>query len=206
MSPSSPAPAADLANISPAPSRARAPTWSSPAATSTTACRLKKRFRKSAARAVSLELDVRDPESIERMADAAEEAFGKIDILVNNAGMNVRKPALDVTWDDWNPILDTNLRGSFFVAQAVARRMIARGYGRIINIGSVTSVVRLCGPWPLRRQPRRHPAADHEPRRRLGQARHHRQLPRARLVQDRAEQGACTKTKNGSSISAIAFP
>src|SRR5260221_5229678 len=91
-------------------------------------------------RAVSLELDVRNQESIERMAAEAEKAFGHLDILVNNAGCNVRKPALDVTWDDWNLILDTNLRGSFFAAQAVARRMIARGYGRIINIGSVTSV------------------------------------------------------------------
>jgi NAD(P)-dependent dehydrogenase (short-subunit alcohol dehydrogenase family) len=91
-------------------------------------------------RAVSLELDVRDLGSIERMVGAAEEAFDKIDILVNNAGMNIRKPALEVTWDDWNAILDTNLRGSFFVAQAVARRMVPRGYGRIINIGSVTSV------------------------------------------------------------------
>ena len=99
-------------------------------------------------RAVSLELDVRDHASIERMAAAAEEAFGHLDILVNNAGCNVRKPALEVTWDDWNLILDTNLRGSFFVAQAVARRMIARGYGRIINIGSVTSVAGFAGLAP----------------------------------------------------------
>ena len=99
-------------------------------------------------RAVSVELDVRDQASIERMAAAAEAAFGHIDILVNNAGCNVRKPALDVTWDDWNLILDTNLRGSFFVAQAVARRMIARQYGRIINIGSVTSVAGYAGLGP----------------------------------------------------------
>ena len=99
-------------------------------------------------RTVSLELDVRNLESIERMAAEAEKAFGRLDILVNNAGCNVRKPALDVTWDDWNLILDTNLRGSFFVAQAVARRMIARGYGRIINIGSVTSVAGYAGLGP----------------------------------------------------------
>jgi NAD(P)-dependent dehydrogenase (short-subunit alcohol dehydrogenase family) len=99
-------------------------------------------------RAVSLELDVRNLESIERMVSEAEKAFGQLDILVNNAGCNVRKPALDVTWDDWNLILDTNLRGSFFVAQAVARRMIARGYGRIINIGSVTSVAGYAGLGP----------------------------------------------------------
>jgi gluconate 5-dehydrogenase len=99
-------------------------------------------------RAISLELDVRDQQSIEHMASAAEDAFGHLDILVNNAGCNVRKPALDVTWDDWNLILDTNLRGSFFVAQAVARRMIPRQYGRIINIGSVTSVAGYAGLAP----------------------------------------------------------
>jgi gluconate 5-dehydrogenase len=99
-------------------------------------------------RTVSLDLDVRNLESIEQMVSEAEKAFGRLDILVNNAGCNVRKPALDVTWDDWNLILDTNLRGSFFVAQAVARRMIARGYGRIINIGSVTSVAGYAGLGP----------------------------------------------------------
>ncbi|HKE23174.1 MAG TPA: SDR family oxidoreductase, partial [Bryobacteraceae bacterium] len=99
-------------------------------------------------RAVCLELDVRKQESIERFAAAAEAAYGHLDILVNNAGCNVRKPALEVTWDDWNLILDTNLRGSFFVAQAVARRMIPRGYGRIINIGSVTSVAGYRGLGP----------------------------------------------------------
>jgi NAD(P)-dependent dehydrogenase (short-subunit alcohol dehydrogenase family) len=99
-------------------------------------------------RALSLELDVRDQASINSMVASAEEAFGHIDILVNNAGCNIRKPAIDVTWDDWNQILDTNLRGSFFVAQAVARRMIPRKYGRIINIGSVTSVAGYAGLAP----------------------------------------------------------
>ena len=97
---------------------------------------------------ISLDLDVRHHDSIERMVAAADQAFGHVDILVNNAGCNIRKPALDVTWDDWNQILDTNLRGSFFVAQAVARRMISRQYGRIINIGSVTSVAGYAGLAP----------------------------------------------------------
>src|SRR5262245_66522818 len=99
-------------------------------------------------RARSLPLDVRNQQSIERMAADAEAAFGHLDILVNNAGCNVRKPALEVSWEDWNLVLDTNLRGSFFVAQAVARRMIPRGYGRIINIGSVTSVAGYAGLGP----------------------------------------------------------
>ena len=99
-------------------------------------------------RVLPLELDLRDPESIRALAPAASSRFAKIDILVNNAGCNVRKPALDVTWDDWNLVLDTNLRGSFFVAQAFAKGMVERGYGRIINIGSVTSVFGYAGIAP----------------------------------------------------------
>ncbi len=93
-------------------------------------------------------LDVRDYYSIQNAVAAIEEHFGHIEILVNNAGCNIRKPALEVTWDDWNTVLDTNLRGSFFMAQAVARGMIQRGYGRIINIGSVTSVAGYAGLGP----------------------------------------------------------
>lgn len=99
-------------------------------------------------RAVPLALDVRDHASIQRAVEDAHAALGTIDILVNNAGCNIRKPAVDVTWDDWNTILDTNLRGPFFVAQAVARHMITRRYGRIINIGSVTSVAGYAGLGP----------------------------------------------------------
>jgi NAD(P)-dependent dehydrogenase (short-subunit alcohol dehydrogenase family) len=105
-------------------------------------------MRSMGRRVASLELDVRDEASIKQMAAEAQAAFGQVHILVNNAGCNVRKPALDVTWDDWNLILDTNLRGSFFVAQAIARGMIERGYGRIINIGSVTSVFGYAGLGP----------------------------------------------------------
>ena len=99
-------------------------------------------------RVLPLALDVRDADSIQKMANAAAAHYGKIDILVNNAGCNIRKPALDVTWDDWNTILDTNLRGTFFVAQAVARHMIPRKYGRIINLGSVTCVAGYAGLAP----------------------------------------------------------
>lgn len=99
-------------------------------------------------RVTGIALDVRDEASIREMARQAEAAFGQVHILVNNAGCNVRKPALDVTWDDWNLVLDTNLRGSFFVAQVIARGMIERGYGRVINIGSVTSVFGYAGLAP----------------------------------------------------------
>ncbi len=95
-----------------------------------------------------LEMDVRSQASIEAAVEETIDAHGRIDILVNNAGCNRRKPALDVTWDDWNTILETNLRGTFFVAQAVARHMIREGYGRIINIGSLTSVAGYAGLGP----------------------------------------------------------
>ena len=99
-------------------------------------------------RAFPLALDVRRAESILAMVEKAVAHFGKIDILVNNAGCNVRKPALEITWDDWNLVLDTNLRGTFFVSQAVAQRMIPKKYGRIINIGSVTCVAGYAGLGP----------------------------------------------------------
>ena len=99
-----------------------------------------------------LTLDVRDKDSIAAFGPAAEAAAselgGRVDILVNNAGCNIRKPALDVSWDDWNTVVDTNLRGAFFVAQTVARGMVERGYGRIINISSVTSVFGYAGLAP----------------------------------------------------------
>jgi NAD(P)-dependent dehydrogenase (short-subunit alcohol dehydrogenase family) len=99
-------------------------------------------------RALPLALDVRDFDSIQKMASAAVDHYGKIDVLVNNAGCNIRKPALDVSWEDWNTVVDTNLRGAFFVAQAVARHMIPRKYGRVINIGSVTCVSGYAGMAP----------------------------------------------------------
>ncbi len=99
-------------------------------------------------RAVPVALDVCDYASIQRMAEEAHRAYGKIDILVNNAGCNVRKSAVDVTWDDWNLVVETNLRGTFFVSQAVARTMIPNRHGRIINIGSVTSVFGSAGIAP----------------------------------------------------------
>ena len=99
-------------------------------------------------KALPLQLDVCNYESIQKMVNMACEKYGKIDILVNNAGCNIRKPALDIMWDDWNLVLDTNLRGSFFVAQAVAKKMIPRRYGRIINIGSVTCVFGYAGLAP----------------------------------------------------------
>ena len=98
---------------------------------------------------LALELDVKSLDSITAAVQATKTQFGKIDILVNNAGCNVRKPAVEITWDDWNHVVDTNLRGSFFLAQQVAKElMIPAGYGRIINIGSVTCVAGYAGLAP----------------------------------------------------------
>ncbi len=99
-------------------------------------------------RVLPLQLDVREFDSIQQMAARVQDHYGRIDILVNNAGCNVRKPGIEITWEDWNLVLNTNLRGTFFVAQAVAKHMIARQYGRIINIGSVTSVFGYAGLAP----------------------------------------------------------
>lgn len=99
-------------------------------------------------RVVPLALDLVEQQSISEFCERACDALGQVDILVNNAGCNVRKRALEVTWDDWNKVVDTNLRGTFFVAQGIAPAMIDRGYGRIINIGSVTSVFGYAGLTP----------------------------------------------------------
>ena len=111
-------------------------------------CSFTEEIKSLGRKAVPLQLDVRDYDSIQKMTEEAFAAYGKIDILVNNAGCNVRKPSVDIAWDDWNLVLDTNLRGTFFVAQAVAKKMIPRNYGRIINIGSVTSVFGYAGMAP----------------------------------------------------------
>jgi NAD(P)-dependent dehydrogenase (short-subunit alcohol dehydrogenase family) len=98
--------------------------------------------------ALALELDVNHVPAIDAMVEKAVAEYGKVDILVNNAGRNLRKPAVEITEEDWHYVVDTNLKGEFFVAQAVAKRMIPRGYGRIINIGSVTTVFGYAGVTP----------------------------------------------------------
>lgn len=99
-------------------------------------------------RAFAVEMEARSVESIRAAVAATEAHFGRIDILINNAGCNVRKASLEVTEEDWATVVDTNLRGPFFAAQAAARGMVARGWGRIVNIGSVTSVAGYAGIGP----------------------------------------------------------
>jgi len=99
-------------------------------------------------KALPIQLDVLSQSDIENMVTTTIKEYGKIDILVNNAGLNIRKPTIDVTEQDWDTVLDTNLKGSFFCAQAVAKEMMKRKYGRIINIGSCTCVFGMEGIAP----------------------------------------------------------
>ncbi|MGH7602786.1 MAG: SDR family NAD(P)-dependent oxidoreductase [Gemmatimonadaceae bacterium] len=94
-------------------------------------------------RSLAAATDVTDEKSIQSLANAVIDKFGKVDILVNAAGRTVRRPTLEVSDAEWNEILDTNLTGMLRACRIFGRHMIERRYGRIINIGSLTSVVAL---------------------------------------------------------------
>lgn len=97
-------------------------------------------------KSVSLALDVTNAASVTACVEETEQALGPVDILVNNAGMNVESPAADLSAEDFDRIMDTNVRGAFLMAQAVGRRMIARGSGgRIVNIASIGAFTVLPG-------------------------------------------------------------
>ena len=92
-------------------------------------------------RAIPLRLDVTDPASVRTAVEEAETELGPIDILINNSGVSVQKRLTDVTPADFDLVMDTNAKGAFFVAQEVAKRMMARGTkGRIVNIASVAGL------------------------------------------------------------------
>jgi NAD(P)-dependent dehydrogenase (short-subunit alcohol dehydrogenase family) len=86
-------------------------------------------------------MDMRDVASIRHGVRRVEQHFGRLDILVNNAGLGANHPALDVTEADWDELMTVNLKGTFFCAQAAAKGMLERGYGRIINMSSQAGVV-----------------------------------------------------------------
>jgi len=89
---------------------------------------------------IGVKVDIRQEEQIRALAAKARETFGRIDILVNNAGTNIRKLPQDYTAAEWDEVLDTNLRGAFLCSQAVYPAMKAAGGGKVINIGSMTSI------------------------------------------------------------------
>jgi NAD(P)-dependent dehydrogenase (short-subunit alcohol dehydrogenase family) len=94
-------------------------------------------------RSLATTADVSDAASLQALAADVIDTFGKVDILVNAAGRTTRRPTLDVTDSEWDDILDTNLTGILRACRVFGRHMIERHYGRIINIGSLTSVVAL---------------------------------------------------------------
>jgi NAD(P)-dependent dehydrogenase (short-subunit alcohol dehydrogenase family) len=84
----------------------------------------------------SVTMDLRDVGSIRAAVDAVVERHGRIEILVNNAGVGTNHDALDATEEEWDELLDVNLKGLFFACQAAGRHMVRAGYGRIVNMSS----------------------------------------------------------------------
>ena len=102
---------------------------------------LKAEIERNGGAADAIGLDVTDAASIEACLEQVEKDLGPLDILVNNAGVAVSKPVLEQTADDWDKVVDTNLKGAFFMAQAAARQMVARSQGgAIVNIASVLAL------------------------------------------------------------------
>lgn len=99
-------------------------------------------------RTFSFAADVTRSEDVERLSAAIEEAMGPVDILVNNAGINIRGAAGELAESDWDAVIATNLKAPFLCARVFGSRMAERGWGRIINLGSILSVVALPGRAP----------------------------------------------------------
>ena len=97
--------------------------------------------RAAGGRAVPLEMDLADVDSVRAAVDRLLVAEGRIDVLVNNAGLGFNHDSLEVTEADWDQMMAVNLKGLFFVTQAVARSMVARGYGRVVNLSSQAGTV-----------------------------------------------------------------
>ena len=99
---------------------------------------LQAELQAAGAKAVAVELDVQSGDSITAAFSAAEQALGPIDIVVNNAGISIVKPALEMPEEDWDAVVDTNLRGAWLVTQGAAKRWVAdKRPGSIVNIASI---------------------------------------------------------------------
>lgn len=94
-------------------------------------------------RSLEVVSDVGDKASLENLLEKCIETFGKVDILVNSAGRTKRSPTVEVVEGDWNDILDTNVTGTLRSCQVFGRHMLARKYGRIVNIASLSTFVAL---------------------------------------------------------------
>jgi NAD(P)-dependent dehydrogenase (short-subunit alcohol dehydrogenase family) len=92
--------------------------------------------------------DVTRGADVTRLADEVSASLGPIDILVNNAGNNIRGATAELTEADWDSVIDTNLKGPFLCSRAIGPGMVKRGWGRIINMGSILSVIGMPGRAP----------------------------------------------------------
>ncbi|HXW07154.1 MAG TPA: SDR family NAD(P)-dependent oxidoreductase [Vicinamibacterales bacterium] len=99
-------------------------------------------------RAQAFGVDVTKAADVERLAADVESQVGPVDILVNNAGTNIRGPIEQLSEADWDTVIDTNLKGPFLCARAIGPGMVKRGWGRVINLGSVLGVIALAGRAP----------------------------------------------------------
>ena len=95
------------------------------------------RINATGSRSAGFILEVTSTETVRRGVDAILEHFGRVDILLNNAGTNYRVPVLEYPEDEWDRVIDTNLKGYYLVAQAVVPQMIEHGYGKVINMSSI---------------------------------------------------------------------
>ncbi len=94
-------------------------------------------------RCLILPYDISKPSGIQEVVKRVIDTFGKIDILINSQGTQVRKPAFEMTEEDWDGLMSINLKSVFFACQAVGREMVKQGKGKIINVASLTSVIGL---------------------------------------------------------------
>jgi len=99
-------------------------------------------------RAKGFAADVTSAPDIERLVKEVENSLGPIDILINNAGVNIRGTVDQLAESDWDSVIATNLKGPFLVARAVGPRMVKRGWGRVVNLGSILGSVALPGRAP----------------------------------------------------------
>jgi NAD(P)-dependent dehydrogenase (short-subunit alcohol dehydrogenase family) len=99
-------------------------------------------------RIVPFVVDVTSADEVTTLFSDVAAGFGPVDILINNAGNNIRGSVADLSEADWDSVLDTNLKGPFLCARAFGPAMASRGWGRIINLGSILSVIGIAGRAP----------------------------------------------------------
>ncbi len=104
--------------------------------------------RTTGRRSEAFTVDLTRSEHLPRFLQEVGSAFGDVDILVNNAGINIRGPAEELAETDWDAVIDTNLKAPFLLARALGPQMCARGWGRVINLGSILSAVAIAGRGP----------------------------------------------------------